>query len=249
MDIPWTQYAALFGATLAMGLGALGPGLGLGLAATGAVRAASRQPATSGNAFRNMLVAQAITETPAIFALVVSFMLLYCSQLDPETTYHGWVLAVGYLSAGACIGIGSLGSGIGSGLVGRDALKAIGERPSAQGPVLMYMLVGQAWVQTGGIFALVVSMLMINAGGGLDTLGGGEAISRASQFVSAGVSMGFGSLGPALGLAYVTGRACTAMARSRVEHHGLIRNAFFVGSATTQSPAIYALIIALLVLF
>ena len=246
-EIPWAQYAALLGAGLAMGIGAIGPGVGLGISAVGSVNAMWRQPAVAGNAFRNMLVAQAVTETPAVFSLVIAFMLYFQAVGNPEL-HHSVAMAAVYLSTGICVGVGSLGSGVASGMVGRDALAAIGARPSSNGTVMLYMLIGQAWAQTGGIFALVVAMLMMNIGG-LDALSTSETIFGSGKYLGAGISMGFGAVGPAVGVAYIAGRACVALARSEEGTRFLVRNAFFVGAATAQTTAIYALVIALLMMF
>jgi len=60
-----------------MGLGAMGPGFGLGLAAGHACEAIARNPETSTIILRNMLIGQAVTESTGIYALVVSLLLIF----------------------------------------------------------------------------------------------------------------------------------------------------------------------------
>ena len=69
--------AALLASGLAMGFGAIGSGFGLGYVANGALRALARQPSRQPLFFRNMLVGQAITATPAIFSLVWRFSCIF----------------------------------------------------------------------------------------------------------------------------------------------------------------------------
>ncbi len=74
---PITQAFALLGAGFCMGFGTLGPGLGEGYAAGKACEAISRRPEDYASIFRTMLVGQAVTESTAIYALVVSLILAF----------------------------------------------------------------------------------------------------------------------------------------------------------------------------
>ncbi len=76
---PITQAFALLGAGICMGFGTLGPGMGEGYAAGKACEAISHRPEEYANIFRTMLVGQAVTESTAIYALVVSLILAFHS--------------------------------------------------------------------------------------------------------------------------------------------------------------------------
>ena len=67
---------ALLGAGLAIGLGTLGPGIGLGNAAGKAMEAIGRNPDASGKIVPNMIVGLAFVEACAIYALVIAFQLV-----------------------------------------------------------------------------------------------------------------------------------------------------------------------------
>ena len=67
----------LLAAGLAIGLGAIGPGIGIGLVASGALQALGRNPDASGLIVTNMFVAIAFAEALAILALVVALILLF----------------------------------------------------------------------------------------------------------------------------------------------------------------------------
>jgi F-type H+-transporting ATPase subunit c len=68
---------ALLGAGLAMGLGAIGPGIGEGYAAGRACEAIGRNPREAGLLTRTMLVGQAVSESTGIYSLVVALLLLF----------------------------------------------------------------------------------------------------------------------------------------------------------------------------
>ena len=67
----------LLAAGLAMGMGTLGPALGIGLLGYGAVQAVARNPEARGPIFTNMLFAVALAEAVAIYALVVAIVLIF----------------------------------------------------------------------------------------------------------------------------------------------------------------------------
>ena len=67
----------LLAAGLAMGLGAIGPGIGIGLVGLGALQALGRNPEARGPIMTNMILAIAMAEAVAIYALVVSVVLIF----------------------------------------------------------------------------------------------------------------------------------------------------------------------------
>ena len=60
---------------LAVGLGLLGPGLGLGLIGYGAMTAIGRNPEARGPILTNMILIGALAEALGIYALIVSILL------------------------------------------------------------------------------------------------------------------------------------------------------------------------------
>jgi F-type H+-transporting ATPase subunit c len=66
----------LLGAALAIGLGALGPGIGIGFLVGKAVEGMARQPEAAGIIRTAMFIGIAFTEAIALYALVVAFILV-----------------------------------------------------------------------------------------------------------------------------------------------------------------------------
>ena len=64
-------------AAIAIGVGALGPGLGIGLLAGRAMEALGRNPEATGPVQQNMILALAFAEAIAIYALVVAIIILF----------------------------------------------------------------------------------------------------------------------------------------------------------------------------
>jgi len=67
----------LIGMGLAMGLGAIGPGIGIGIIAGKALEAIGRNPETENTIRINMLLGIAFAEALAIFALVVALIIRF----------------------------------------------------------------------------------------------------------------------------------------------------------------------------
>jgi F-type H+-transporting ATPase subunit c len=71
------RIAALLGAGLCMGLGAIGPGIGEGVVGGKACEAIARQPQLQGVLTRTMLLADAIAETTGIYSLIIALLLIF----------------------------------------------------------------------------------------------------------------------------------------------------------------------------
>jgi F-type H+-transporting ATPase subunit c len=72
MDPQAVKYLA---AGLAMGLGALGPGIGIGILGYGAMQGLARNPEARGPIMTNMLIAIGMAEAIGIYALIVAIIL------------------------------------------------------------------------------------------------------------------------------------------------------------------------------
>ena len=75
-----------------------------------------------------------------------------------------------------------------------------------------------------------------------------EAIMIAAKALGAGLCMGIGAIGPAIGEGNAVGKALEGMAR-QPETAGTLRTNMILGCAITETTGIYSLVIALLILF
>ena len=71
------EFGKMLGAGLAMGLGALGPGIGIGLLGAGAMHAIGRNPEAAGQIQTNMILGIVFAEAVAIYALVTALILKF----------------------------------------------------------------------------------------------------------------------------------------------------------------------------
>lgn len=74
------------------------------------------------------------------------------------------------------------------------------------------------------------------------------AIIKAACAIGAGLCMGIGAIGPAIGEGNAVGKALEGMAR-QPEAAGELRTNMILGCAITETTGIYSLLIAFLILF
>lgn len=69
--------AKAIGSAIAIGIGGLGPGLGIGLAVRGAMDAIGRNPEAAGEIRTTMIVGAALAEAVAIYAFVIAIIIAF----------------------------------------------------------------------------------------------------------------------------------------------------------------------------
>ncbi len=229
--------AKLLGAAMAVGIAAFGSAYGEGYIAFKASEAIARQPKASSDIVRTMLITQAVAETAGIFGLLISIILLFV--VSPE---GGIAYAVSLFAAGICMGVGAIGAGIGSGQAGGAAVESIGRFPRLSSSILLTTLIGQAIVQTGCIFALVIAMLlslMQRETSSIVTIG---------ALLGAGCAMGFGAIGAGVSTGFTAKKAIWGMSRDS-KIGGVLTRTMLLGQAVAHAGAIYSLIVAFILVF
>ncbi len=230
---------ALLAAGLSMGIGACGSGLGSGFPAGEACRGIARQPRMGSNLTTNMLIGAAVCQTPAIFAMVVALLLIF-SDFSHMPFYPAWAALLG---AGLSTGLSAIGSGVGGGLAAGASCEGIARQPESLGNVTTTMLVGQAVSQTPAIFGLLISFILL-----FRPVAETTALSAAMAALGAGICMGFGGIGPGIGNGFTAREAIRWIARN-LENTGGLTRTMLVGQAVSQSTAIYAMVISLVLIF
>lgn len=234
------------GAALSTGIASLSAGFGEGYTAGAAAKAVMRQPKANETILRSMLISQAVTESGAIFALVVSMLLIFGGAAEMGID---WAKSFSFLGAGLAMGLGCTGPNFGSGYSGAIAIDGISRNPSKSGRITANMLIGQALSQTSAIFALVVSLLliyMVPAQMAEPTLS--KVILKSCAYVAAGLTIGIGTLGPGAGIGFVAGKANMMLSKFSKDQ-SVITRTMFLGAAVSESTSIYALVVAFLLIF
>ncbi len=72
-----------------------------------------------------------------------------------------WVKVAAYISAGLCMGLGTLGPSLGQGFVGGKACESIGKKPEAASLVSRAMFLSLVIIESTAIYALLISVLLM----------------------------------------------------------------------------------------
>lgn len=72
-----------------------------------------------------------------------------------------WVKVAACVSAGFCMGIGTLGPALGQGYIGGKACENLGKRPESAGVIFRTMMAGMAFTETSSIYALIVALVLL----------------------------------------------------------------------------------------
>ncbi len=153
-----------------------------------------------------------------------------------------WVKVAAVTGSGLAMGMGAIGAAMGEGYTAAQANAAMSRNPEMSGDILKSMLIGQAIAESSSIFALVIAVLML-----FMQVEHATIITAAALF-SAGLCMGFGAIGSGIGSGYPAGEACLGLVRQPAAQDKITRT-MLIGAAVCQDPAIFAMVIALMLLF
>ena len=148
----------LIASGLCIGLGSVGPAIGLGLFARNACEGIGRNRDSYNQIFSFMLVSQAIIETPIIFSLIVSVSLIF---LVPSSSQENILDGIAFLSAGLCTAIGTIGPGISSGKTAMAACKEISKNPETYSNLSRLSMFAQGLIETGAIYTVLISFMLL----------------------------------------------------------------------------------------
>jgi F-type H+-transporting ATPase subunit c len=151
----YAESLRLFATGLCIGIGSIGPSIGLGIFARAACKNISINRQAYDQLFSFVIVSQALIETPIVFSLTISLLLAFSAYaLTPS-------LGIAYLCAGACMAIGTLGSGISSGLTAACACKQIAFNTDNSNEISRTSILAQGLIDTSAIYTFIIACALI----------------------------------------------------------------------------------------
>jgi F-type H+-transporting ATPase subunit c len=116
---------------------------------------------------RSKLMGRKIFVFCVFMSLVLSSAVMASDTVAVATGYTDWTkvifIAVSILGAGLCMGLGTVGTGLGMGNAIAGASEAVGRNPQSQGKIMMTMMIGLAMVESVAIYALVITLIILYA--------------------------------------------------------------------------------------
>jgi len=145
----------LIASGLCVGLGSIGPALGLSIFSQAAIDGIGKNTKAYNKLLSFTFISEAIIETPIIFCLVIAITLLFIvtplKTLDP----------IIFIASALCIGLGTFGPGLSSGRTGAAACSQIADNPENYTILSRTSMLAQGIIETVVIYALLLSLLML----------------------------------------------------------------------------------------
>ncbi len=74
---------------------------------------------------------------------------------------HNILRLIAFVGAAICMGLGAIGPAVGTGIAGAKGCEAMGKREETRMPVMKTMLVAMAIAGGNGIFALIITLMLL----------------------------------------------------------------------------------------
>lgn len=147
----------LLSAGLVVGIGSIGPTIGLSTFAYAACLAVGKNKKMYNRILSLTFVTEAMIETPAIFALLISLSIMNFT-VTPETDI---LRGIAFLSAALCMGVSSIAAGVSSGRTGAATCHKIAETPEVAQQVSKINILALALIDSFPIYGLIISIILI----------------------------------------------------------------------------------------
>jgi F-type H+-transporting ATPase subunit c len=169
-------------------------------------------------------------------------------------TIAGWFYLIVAITAGLAIGIGVLAPAIAQTRAASRALEALARQPDEATVISRNLYIGLAMIESQALYVLIVALILLFANPLANRVQ--EAIAKGTiafwflvgSAVVAAVTITVGTMASSLGQGRVTGAALESIAEQPAARDS-ISTTLFISLALLESLALYALIVALILLF
>jgi F0F1-type ATP synthase membrane subunit c/vacuolar-type H+-ATPase subunit K len=198
----------------------------------------NRQPAARDDIMRTAVIGMTLVETIAILGLLISILLLINSTID-TTNYFAHYSEIGIACA---MGITGLVIGLASAIPAQAACHAVARQPFFAQRISGFMLMAQVLIQTPMISAFLVSLFIQGQSSAA------ASMNDSLRLIASGLCVGIGSIGPAIGLSSFAKAAVSSLGKN-IKAYDKLLSFTFISEALIETPIIFCLIIAILLLF
>jgi len=151
------QGLRLLAAGLSIGLGSIGPCIGLSAFAAAACTAIGINRKSYSKILTFTFISEAIIETPVLFSFIISLLILSI-KVNPEASI---VQGIAFIAAAICMGLSTVGTGISTGITGAAACNQIGIKPEEYSTISNISLFSLAMIDTCAIYGFIISIMLI----------------------------------------------------------------------------------------
>jgi F0F1-type ATP synthase membrane subunit c/vacuolar-type H+-ATPase subunit K len=153
-----TDSLRLIASGLCVGLGSIGPAIGLSTFAKAAVTTLGKNSKVYDKLLSFTFISEALIETPVIFCLLIAITLLFAV---PYAATENMIDGIIFLAAALCTGLGTVGPGISSGTTSAAACTQISSNPDSYNILSRTSILAQSLIETIVLYSIILSLLMI----------------------------------------------------------------------------------------
>lgn len=146
----------LLAAGMSVGIGSIGPSIGLSMFAASACSAVGANRKSYNKIVPFAFMCQGIIETPIIFSLLIALLILNMQNINNSS-----IQAVAFCSAALCMGLSTIATGINAGSIGASACEQIGKKPDAYSILSKVGLLALAMIDTFAIYGFIIAILLL----------------------------------------------------------------------------------------
>lgn len=235
--VTWPLALTELSAALAVGVSAAIIGLASSFVVRSATRAIAREPHFSQKITTLMLITQSIIEAPVMFAFIVSLII----RLNVSQTID-LAVSIKFLAIGASMALGCIGPSIGQSMLASSSCFTLGRFKESYPRLFPFTLLGQAMIETPIAFCLLFSFLLIYTP--MPATPESSIAGIVIPFVLAALLMGIASIGPGIGIGYITSKSILQVAQNPALYQTMVK-VTLLACAFLEASLIYALIIGL----
>lgn len=140
-------------------IGCVGPSIGQAIFAHAACNSIGVNKHAYNKIFPFTLICEAVIETPVIFCLLLSLVMVYTNI--PTTFIDSYVPFLIFVAAVFCLAVGSLGAAISTGRISAKSCMQIVSNEHAYGSIIRTNLLAIAFIESTLIYALIISLLLV----------------------------------------------------------------------------------------
>jgi len=232
-EIPVNVSIAMLGAALSVGIAGTSA-IGQGITAASGINVVMKKEQMFGRA----LVFSVLSETHAIFGLLIGFLILLSVGVFGEFKEISLGTALAFLGAGLATGLGGV-SAIGLGITASQGVKVVSDKEHLFGRAIVFSIVPETQI----IYAILISILILVGIGALGGVIRDVSLGAALAILGASFSVGFAA-SSAIGQGITAGEGI-----GRVSENENIFGRALVFSVIPETQALYGLLTAILIIF
>lgn len=200
-----------------------------------AIDSMTQQPGAISALRKTMILSLAINETSAIFSLLTALLIAMstCSSIAQGFGFIGMALSMALPAAVV---------GFFSQYPIRNAMSSLARQPNLASQLTTLLLIVLTVPQTPVIFGFVMAIVI------KQYIFANMSLVLGYKLLASGIALGLGSVGPSIGIFLLGGQACYSI--------GIVRNLYqriisfiFISQAVIETPFLFALVLAFLIMF